>query len=234
MSRSIKLIIAGLCIALASASTASAQVSQMRLFSPFPDDQFGGGVYGHEGLYGSIGAGIVSISQPSDQVVGSKVGGTQYVTNVIPNTTSNQTCTTFTYSEMSNQMATARFHADWETATEFVIGNTVTTPTGHEATAGVYFNSYGNASSAIMLSGVSSFTGSEAPFSSVGIVCSGTGAFTASASCRLSAAGSGEFHSPSASLVCAASAGFAAGAWTEAFATSIMVLETFGYSILPW
>ena len=123
MSRSIKLIIAGLCIALASASTASAQVSQMRLFSPFPDDQFGGGVYEHEGLYGSIGAGIVSITQPSDQVVGSKVGGTQFVTNVIPNTTSNQTCTTFTYSEISNQMTTARFHADWETATEFVVGN---------------------------------------------------------------------------------------------------------------
>ena len=112
MSRSIKLIIAGLCIALASASTASAQVSQMRLFSPFPDDQFGGGVYEHEGLYGSIGAGIVSISQPSDQVVGSKVGGTQFVTNVIPNTTSNQTSTTFTYSQISNQMTTARFHAD--------------------------------------------------------------------------------------------------------------------------
>lgn len=95
----------------------------MRLFSPFPDDQFGGGVYEHEGLYGSIGAGIVSISQPSDQLIGSANGGTQYVTNVIPNTTSNSTSTTFTYAQVANQMTTAQFHADWETATEFVIGN---------------------------------------------------------------------------------------------------------------
>ena len=98
MSRSIKTIIAGLCLALATTSTASAQVSQMRLFSPFPDDQFGGGVYKHEGLYGSIGAGVVSLSQPSDQLVGSRNGGQQFVTNVIPNTTSNSAATTFTYS----------------------------------------------------------------------------------------------------------------------------------------
>ena len=123
MSRSIKLIIASLCVALATASTASAQVSQMRLFSPFPDDQFGGGMYEHEGLYGSIGAGIVNLSQPCDQVVGSTNSGTQYVTNVIPNTTSNSTSTTFTYAQVANQMSTAQFHADWETATEFVIGN---------------------------------------------------------------------------------------------------------------
>ncbi|MDO5309392.1 MAG: BBP7 family outer membrane beta-barrel protein [Planctomycetia bacterium] len=97
----------------------------MRLFSPFPDDQFGGGVYEHEGLYGSIGAGIVSLSQPSDQVVGSTEGGTQYVTNVIPNTTSNATSTTFTYSEQVSQINTSQFHADWETATQFVIGNQV-------------------------------------------------------------------------------------------------------------
>lgn len=125
MSRSIKLILAGLCIVLATASTASAQVSQMRLFSPFPDGQFGGGPYEHQGLYGSIGAGIVSLSQPSDQVVGSTKGGTQYVTNVIPNTTSNATSTTFTYALVANQMTTAQFHADWETATEFVIGNQI-------------------------------------------------------------------------------------------------------------
>lgn len=123
MSRSIKLIIAGLCLAFATTSTASAQVSQMRLFSPFPDDQFGGGVYERQGLYGSIGAGIVSISQPSDQMVGSTKGGQQYVTNVIPNLTSNSSSTTFTYSQVANQMSTAQFHADWETATEFVIGN---------------------------------------------------------------------------------------------------------------
>ncbi len=123
MSRSIKMIIAGLCVALATTSTASAQVSQMRLFSPFPDDQFGGGIYAHEGLYGSIGAGVVSLSQPSDQVVGSKVSGTQFVTNVIPNTTSGGTSTTFTYSEQTSQINTSQFHADWETATEFVIGN---------------------------------------------------------------------------------------------------------------
>ena len=127
MSRSIKLILASLAVALATASTASAQVSQMRLFSPFPDDQFGGGAYENEGLYGSIGAGVVSISQPTDQVVGSQKGTQyyrdRYVTNVIPNTTSNSTATTFTFAETSNQMSTAQFHADWETATEFTIGN---------------------------------------------------------------------------------------------------------------
>ncbi len=123
MSRSIKMILAGLCLALATTSTASAQVSQMRLFSPFPDDQFGGGVYEHEGLYGSISAGVLSISQPCDQVVGSKNGGQQFVTNVIPNMTSNATATTFTYSEQCNQMTTSQFTADWETATRFVIGN---------------------------------------------------------------------------------------------------------------
>ena len=99
MSRSIKMIVAGLCLALATASTASAQVSQMRLFSPFPDDQFGGGIYEHEGMYGSISAGVMSLSQPSDQVVGSLNGGQQFVTNVIPNLSSNGRATTFTYSE---------------------------------------------------------------------------------------------------------------------------------------
>ena len=98
-------------------------MSQMRLFSPFPDDQFGGGPYENEGLYGSIGAGVVSLSQPSDQLVGSKKGGQQYVTNVIPNTTSNSAATTFTYSQQVNQINTSQFHADWETATEFTIGN---------------------------------------------------------------------------------------------------------------
>ena len=123
MSRSIKMILAGICIALATASTASAQVSQMRLFSPFPDDQFGGGVYEHEGMYGSVGAGIISISQPCDQVVGSTHGGQQYVTNVIPNLASNGRSTTFTYSEQVNQINTSQFNADWETATRFTIGN---------------------------------------------------------------------------------------------------------------
>ncbi len=123
MSRSIKMILAGLCVALATASTASAQVSQMRLFSPFPDDQFGGGVYEHEGLYGSISAGVLSLSQPSDQVVGSLNGGQQFVTNVIPNMASEGRSTTFTYSEQVNQITTSQFHADWETATRFTIGN---------------------------------------------------------------------------------------------------------------
>ncbi len=123
MSRSIKMIIAGLCLALATTSTASAQVSQMRLFSPFPEDQFGGGVYQHEGMYGSISGGVLSLSQPNDQVVGSLNGGQQYVTNVIPNLTSGGASTTFTYSEQVNQINTSQFHADWETATRFTIGN---------------------------------------------------------------------------------------------------------------
>ena len=123
MSRSIKMIIAGLCLALATTSTASAQVSQMRLFSPFPDDQFGGGIYEHEGMYGSISAGVLSLSQPRDQVVGSLNGGQQYVTNVVPNVGSEGASTTFTYSEQVNQINTSQFHADWETATRFTIGN---------------------------------------------------------------------------------------------------------------
>ncbi|MBR4751997.1 MAG: hypothetical protein IK077_09575, partial [Thermoguttaceae bacterium] len=123
MSRSIKMIIAGLCLALATTSTASAQVSQMRFFSPFPDDQFGGGIYEHEGLYGSISAGVLSLSQPRDQVVGSLNGGQQYVTNVVPNVGSEGASTTFTYSEQVNQINTSQFHADWETATRFTIGN---------------------------------------------------------------------------------------------------------------
>lgn len=123
MSRSIKTIIAGLCLALATTSTASAQISQMRLFSPFPDDQFGGGVYQHEGFYGSIGAGLVTLSQPSDQIVGSPVGtSAQVVTNVIPG--SNNT-TNFTYVAQTNQMNTSQFRADWETATEFAVGNMI-------------------------------------------------------------------------------------------------------------
>ncbi len=123
MSRSIKTIIAGLCLALATTSTASAQISQMRLFSPFPDDQFGGGVYQHEGFYGSIGAGLVSLSQPSDQIVGSRAGTTQQVvTNVIP---SGNRTTTFTYVPQTNQINTSQFRADWETATEFTVGNMI-------------------------------------------------------------------------------------------------------------
>lgn len=123
MSRSIKTIIAGLCLALATTSTASAQISQMRLFSPFPDDQFGGGVYQHEGFYGSIGAGLVTLSQPGDQIIGSKKGTeAQVVTNVIPG--SNNT-TTFTYVNQTNQMNTSQFRADWETATEFTVGNMI-------------------------------------------------------------------------------------------------------------
>ncbi|MBP3532240.1 MAG: BBP7 family outer membrane beta-barrel protein [Thermoguttaceae bacterium] len=123
MSRSIKTIIAGLCLALATTSTASAQISQMRLFSPFPDDQFGGGVYQHEGFYGSIGAGLVTLSQPSDQIVGSPVGtSAQVVTNVIPG--SNST-TNFTYVAQTNQMNTSQFRSDWETATEFAVGNMI-------------------------------------------------------------------------------------------------------------
>ncbi len=123
MSRSIKTIIAGLCLALATTSTASAQISQMRLFSPFPDDQFGGGVYQHEGFYGSIGAGIVSLSQPSDQIVGSQVG-----TNAkVPITTvGGQNGTSYlTYGIQGNQINTSQFRASWETATEFTVGNMI-------------------------------------------------------------------------------------------------------------
>mgnify|MGYP004442747683 CR=1 FL=1 len=123
MSRNFKLIVAGLCFAaLASASTASAQISQMRLFSPYPDDQFGGGIYQHEGFYGSIGAGFVSLSRPCDQVVGKVDGVTQFVTNVFPG--ANNT-TTFNYMPQSSQINTSQFHAKWETATEFVVGNMI-------------------------------------------------------------------------------------------------------------
>lgn len=122
MSRSIKMIVAGLCLALASASTASAQISQMRLFSPFPDDQFGGGVYQHEGFYGSIGVGLVSLTQPSDQLVGKADGTTQFVTNVFPG--ENRT-TYFNYAAQTSQINTSQLHADWETATEFTVGNMI-------------------------------------------------------------------------------------------------------------
>lgn len=123
MSRSIKTIIAGLCLALATTSTASAQISQMRLFSPFPDDQFGGGVYQHEGFYGSIGAGIVSLSQPSDQIVGSTVGtSSRVLTNAIGGNNRNSY---ITYVAKCNQMNTSQFRASWETATEFTVGNMI-------------------------------------------------------------------------------------------------------------
>ena len=137
-----KLVLAGFGLLMACASVSQAQISQMRLFSPYPDDQFGGGAYAREGLYGSIGAGMMDITLPSTQTLGYTKWGTktefvpyeaydaqgnivtaykevplsrpQYVTTTFGNN--------YTLAYSGNQINTAQLHSEFTPATEFEIG----------------------------------------------------------------------------------------------------------------
>ncbi len=121
MSRiSLKLFIAGALLFMAT-SVSQAQMSQMRLFSPYPDDQFGGGTYAHEGFYGSFGAGVVSISTAPDQTFG-YTGQTEGVGTTIGGATDTGTAITTAYNTAS-QINTADWTTGWTTATEFEVGN---------------------------------------------------------------------------------------------------------------
>lgn len=122
MSRlSLKLLIVSILLTLATTSNAFAQMSQMRLFSPYPDDEFGGGAYMHEGFYGSVGAGIVFITQPPDQLIGNTKGGSELsVTNTIGG--ANET-SVFTAVPTASQMNTSNMGGKWVTATDFEVGN---------------------------------------------------------------------------------------------------------------
>ncbi|MDO4586412.1 MAG: BBP7 family outer membrane beta-barrel protein [Planctomycetia bacterium] len=121
MSRTnITKILVSLTFVLTLATSASAQISQMRLFSPYPDDQFGGGRYMNEGFYGTIGAGIVSITQPTDQIVGSTKANTLSVYNAMPTSLTNVSVFTSTF--VGNQINTSNIHSKWESATDFEVG----------------------------------------------------------------------------------------------------------------
>lgn len=121
MSRiSLKLIIAGALLFMAT-SISQAQMSQMRLFSPYPDDQFGGGTYAHEGFYGSFGAGVVSISTAPDQTFG-YTGKTEGVGTTLGGAADSGTAITTAY-QTKSQITTSDWNADWVTATQFEVGN---------------------------------------------------------------------------------------------------------------
>ena len=137
-----KLVLAGIGLLMACASVADAQISQMRLFSPYPEDQFGGGAYAREGLYGSIGAGMVDITLPSTQTIGFTKWGTK--TEYVPIEAYDEQGNMFTaYEEVplsrpmyvtqtfgnnytlaysGNQINTAQLHSEFTSATEFEVG----------------------------------------------------------------------------------------------------------------
>lgn len=130
MSRiSLKLFIASICLLLAT-SSANAQMSQMRLWSPYPDDQFGGGAYMNEGFYGTVGAGLVAITAAPDQVVGYAGGNTgnmgqggYYVGTSMGNTVDEGGFAVMTGYKSKSQISTSEFNARWVTATRFEVGN---------------------------------------------------------------------------------------------------------------
>lgn len=114
-----KLIIACLGFLLLLAASANAQISQMRLFSPYPDDQFGGGAYMNEGLYGSVGAGMMSISLPSTAQIGYDYGSMADTPYLISRTAGGA----FTAIKTANQITTDTLHSDFTSATQFEVGN---------------------------------------------------------------------------------------------------------------
>ncbi len=115
-----KLILASFGLALLFSSVANAQISQMRLFSPYPDDQFGGGAYMNEGLYGSVGAGLITITNPPTQIVGYDYGRLADTPYAITRITGGGT---YTAARMPNQITTAALHSDWTSASQFEVGN---------------------------------------------------------------------------------------------------------------
>ncbi len=121
MSRiSFKLFVAGLCLFMAS--SASAQMSEMRLFSPYPDDQFGGGAYMNEGFYGSVGYGVLSISQAPDQTIG--YTGSDDDTTAVGTTIGGWNNTAvITGVPTYSQISTASFESPWVTSSKFEVGN---------------------------------------------------------------------------------------------------------------
>lgn len=117
--KKLKLSIVCLGLFLFMAAHANAQISQMRFFSPYPDDQFGGGAYMSEGIYGSVGAGLITISQPSSTQIGYEYGSLADTPYLISRTTGGA----FTAIKTTNQITTDSFHSDFTSASQFEIGN---------------------------------------------------------------------------------------------------------------
>lgn len=119
-----KWAIAGALLLLTGAQVSWGQISEMRLFSPYPDDQFGGGAYAREGLYGSIGAGMIAVSLPSTQEIGfDRYGNNEYGER--PWYVTNEFAGVYTMSRMGNQMNTSEFKTQFSNATEFEIGRQI-------------------------------------------------------------------------------------------------------------
>lgn len=116
----VKLLIAAMCLTFVTATPAFAQLSQMRLFSPYPDDQFGGGAYMNEGFYGTIGAGMVFITAPPDQIVGDPFGSQAAVSNTIGGANATSVATSY---PTASQINTGTMRTPWTSATEFEVGN---------------------------------------------------------------------------------------------------------------
>lgn len=132
-----KWVIAGILLACAYAQVSWAQISQMRLFSPYPDDQFGGGAYMREGLYGSIGAGMINITLPQTQSIGftkwgqpftytDKTTGEKVTANLTrPMYLTNAFGGVYTMSYIPTQITTASMEEEFTPATEFEVGRQI-------------------------------------------------------------------------------------------------------------
>lgn len=132
-----KWVIAGVLLACTYAQVSWAQISQMRLFSPYPDDQFGGGAYMREGLFGSIGAGMINITLPPTQSIGFTKWNQpfSYTNNVTGETVdanltrplylTNAFSGVYTMSYMGTQITTAPMESEFTPATEFEVGRQI-------------------------------------------------------------------------------------------------------------
>ena len=122
-----KWAIAGALLLMASTQVSWGQISEMRLFSPYPDDQFGGGAYAREGLYGSIGAGLIAVTLPSTREIGfDRYGNNEYGEQ--PWYVTNEFAGVYTMARMGNQMNTSEFKSRFSNTTEFEIGRQI----GHQ------------------------------------------------------------------------------------------------------
>ncbi|MGI5831813.1 MAG: BBP7 family outer membrane beta-barrel protein [Thermoguttaceae bacterium] len=117
--KKLKLSIVCLGLFLLMTPYVSAQISQMRFFSPYPEDQFGGGAYMNEGFYGSVGAGLITISQPSSTRIGHEYGSLADTPYLISRTAGGS----FTAIKTTNQITTDVLESDFTSASQFEIGN---------------------------------------------------------------------------------------------------------------
>ena len=74
----------------------------------------------NEGFYGTIGAGMVTITNPPDQIVGDPIGSQAAVSNTIGGANSTSIATSYT---TASQINTGTMHSEWTSATEFEVGN---------------------------------------------------------------------------------------------------------------